>query len=68
MNKTYEKEPSSSPEYQKAETGETRDVVPKTDSEVSRTRSIVTSRTEGTIEAIIINKAQPTKDADKSTS
>lgn len=68
MNKTYEKEPSPSPEYRKAEVGETPDMVPKTDSAVPEKRSIVTSRTEGTIEVIIINKSLPTPDTDKSTS
>ncbi len=68
MNKTHRKGPNPEAEYREAQIEKNRTVVPKTDSLVSNGRSIVTSRTEGDIEVIIVNKPQPTKDLDNSTS
>jgi hypothetical protein len=67
MNKTYEKEERFPPEYKKAR-HVTPQIVSRTDSVPSTSRSIATSCTEGTIKVILINKPQPSKDVDKSTS
>lgn len=68
MHKTHRKGPSPESEYQKAQIEENRIVVPKTDSLLSNGRSIVTARTEGEIEVIIVNKAQPTENVDTAIS
>ena len=68
MSKTYEKQLGPRPEYKKAEIRKADNIVSDTNRVGPSPRSIVTSRTEGTIEVIIVNKPQPTKSIDKSTS
>jgi len=66
MNKTNHRDPDSI--CQKAQVEESPAAVTETDSLEPNPRSIVTSRTEGDIEVIIVNKPQPTKDMDNLTS
>jgi len=68
VSKTYGKELGPDPEYRKAETGNIGESVARTDQNGQSSRSISTSRTEGTIEVIIVNKPDPTKSIDNSTS
>ncbi len=68
MSKTSGKEPVSPPDYRKAETGEVGESNPSTYQMRSSSRSIATSRTEGTIKVIVINKPDLTQSIDKSTS
>lgn len=68
MSKTYGIRPGPLPEYKKAETQETGDTPSDTNRVGPNPRSIATSCTEGTIKVIIVNKPQPTKSVDKSTS
>ena len=68
MSKTSGKKAVPTPEYRKAETGEVGESSSNTHRVRSTSRSIATSRTEGTIKVIVINKPDRTQSIDKSTS
>jgi len=67
MSKTYGKEQVPEPKYQKAKTGKVSDILNKTNGSISRQRSIATAHIDGSIEVIIVNKPQPSKNIDLST-
>ena len=67
MSKTYGKDEIPKGKYQRAVTEEVLDLSNKTNSSLSKQRFIATSCIDGSIEVIIVNKPQSSKNIDKST-
>ena len=68
MPGTYNKEPYFSAEYRKAQTAKPAQETPNTNPILPTQRSVATSKTDGTIQVMVVNKEYPERNIDTSTS